>query len=172
MKQRTLFAFCVILGCSGFVTAQSRTVTNADLEKYRQERLKNERDYLENYKSLGLPAPEELERRREQSRLESIELSARLRTERLERERIDAERTASEWRSVSDSHYPAPPDDRYAPSFYTPPYFYSAGYFPRRGFRRPYVQPGYYAGGTFIPTGPSTRPRPMLIQVRGPRPRR
>src|SRR5688500_3292555 len=101
MKQRTLFAFCVILGCSGFVTGQSRTVTNADLEKYRQERLKNERDYLESYKSLGLPAPEELERRREQSRLENIELSARLRTERLERERIDAERAASEWRSAS-----------------------------------------------------------------------
>src|SRR5687768_6320243 len=165
MKQRTLFAFWVILGLTGFVTAQSRTVTNADLEKYRQERLKNERDYRENHKSLGLPSPEELERQREQSRLETTELAAILRAERLERERIDAERAADDRRSAPVSYYPPPLVYGQTQLFYPSHYSFSRGHFPR-GFRGPYVQPGYYAGGTFIPSGPSTRPRPMLVQVR------
>jgi hypothetical protein len=165
MKQRTFFAFWVILGCMGFAAGQSKTVTNADLEKYRQERLKNERDYLENYKALGLASPEELERRREQSRLETMELSARLRAERLERERNDAEQAAVERPTLPVRYYAPPRVYGQVGFFYGSYYPFSRGRFPR-GFQGPYVQPGYFAGGTFIPTGPSTRPRPMFVQVR------
>ncbi|MCD9186794.1 MAG: hypothetical protein LUM44_10195 [Pyrinomonadaceae bacterium] len=72
--------------------AQTRTVTNADLEKYRQARVKAEREYRENYKRLGMPSPEELERREAERKRETAELSARLRAEQYERAQIDAAR--------------------------------------------------------------------------------
>ncbi|MBX3266818.1 MAG: hypothetical protein KF831_08950 [Acidobacteria bacterium] len=70
--------------------AQTRTVTNADLEKFRSERLEAERQYRQNYERLGLPSPEELERRRTESAHERDELSARLRAERIQREQFAA----------------------------------------------------------------------------------
>jgi hypothetical protein len=70
--------------------AQTRTVTNTDLEKFRAERLEAERQYRQNYERLGLPSPEELERRRAESARERTELSARLRAERLQREQLAA----------------------------------------------------------------------------------
>src|SRR5687768_3991702 len=93
MKRRSLFIFCLILVSAGFALSQ-QTVTNAQLEKYRQQRLNAERDYRENYERLGLSSPEELDRRREESRAQTEELSAKLRAERLERERIQAQREA------------------------------------------------------------------------------
>ena len=90
MKKRLLFILCLILGLSGLVSAQTKTVTNADLEKFRQQRLKSEKDYQENYQRLGLPSPEELEERNKKNIKELIEFSEKLRAERLENERIEA----------------------------------------------------------------------------------
>ena len=86
MKKRLLF----ILGLS-FITAnsalaQTKTITNADLEKFRQKRLQAEREYNQNYEKLGFPSPEELKRQREQSRIEAEETIARQKEERLENE--------------------------------------------------------------------------------------
>lgn len=50
-----------------------KTVTNTDLEKYRRERLKSEAEYRANYKKLGMPSPEELERQRIESRAQAEE---------------------------------------------------------------------------------------------------
>lgn len=86
MKKFFLSAVCLILGLTGFVFGQIKTITNADLEKYRQKRLQAEREYLENYARLGLPSPAELEAQREQSARERTELSMRLEREQLERE--------------------------------------------------------------------------------------
>ncbi|MBK9768953.1 MAG: hypothetical protein IPP63_19145 [Chloracidobacterium sp.] len=69
--------------------AQNKTVTNADLEKYWQARLAADREYRENYERLGMPSPTELDRRREQSRIETERLSEKLRSAELERERLD-----------------------------------------------------------------------------------
>ena len=159
MKQRSLFAFCIILVLAVFAAAQSRTVTNADLEKYREARLNNEREYRENYERLGLPSPEEIDRRRVQSFKETEELSAKLRAERLESERIDAERQTNERLAASAYTY-----DRAAlePRYYQPSYFYTYGFPQRRRARTGYAQPGYFAGGQFWPTGPTTKPRPMF----------
>lgn len=71
MKKRILFVLSLILVTSIFSFAQTtpntkkarKTVTNADLEKFRQKRLQAEKDYRENYKRLGMPSPEELEQR-------------------------------------------------------------------------------------------------------------
>lgn len=166
MKQRSLFAFCIILLLAGFAAAQSRTVTNADLEKYREARLNNEREYRENYERLGLPSPEEIDRRREQSSRVTQELSSKLRAERLESERIDAQRQTNERLALSSYGFG---HTRVTHESYQLPYYYSYGIPTRRRSRSGYTQPGYFAGGQFWPTGPSTKPRPMFIRVRTPR---
>lgn len=87
-----IFSFTAVLSAS----AQSRTVTNDDLEKFRQKRLAAEKDLRENYEKMGFPSPAELEKQIEQSRVERGELSARLRAENVERERLDLERQIAE----------------------------------------------------------------------------
>jgi hypothetical protein len=149
---------------TGFAAAQTKAVTNADLETYRQNRLKAEREYRENYAKLGLPSPEELDKRREQSRIETEQLSAKLRAARLERERIEAEREANEalaaayYRSIQPAQDPQYQYDE-------PLYFWSNGRRFRMTRQRQYQQPGFFAGGQFWPTGPRTRPQP-LIRIR------
>lgn len=88
MKYLVFSSLFLISTLSAF--AQTRTVTNADLEKYRQARVKAEREYRENYKRLGMPSPEELERREAERKRETAELSARLRAEQYERAQFDA----------------------------------------------------------------------------------
>lgn len=165
MKQRSLSAFCIILFLSCFAGAQSKTVTNADLEKYREARLNNEREYRENYERLGLPSPEEIDRRREESFRATQELSSKLRAERLESERIDAQRQTNDRLALSSYGYG---HTRVIQESYQLPYFYSYGFPTRHRSHTGYTQPGYFAGGQFWPTGPSTKPRPMFVRVRTP----
>ncbi len=167
MKQRLLFIFCLIVGMSGYVVSQTRTVTNADLEIYRQERLNAEREYRENYARRGLSSPEELELRNEQSRKEAAELSAKLRAESLERQRFAAQ--TEEIGRAANGFYPQT-------QIYAQPYIYGSGYFLQYGrlYRFPtrrnsYQQPGFFAGGQFFPTGSRTRPRPLIARPRNPR---
>ncbi len=162
---RSLFVFCLIVGSSVAVFSQVKTVTNLDLETYKQDRLKAETELRENYAKLGFSSPEERERRNAESAKAAAELSAKLRAERLERERIEAEReasaamTAAYYRSIQPAQEP-PYDD--------PSYFLSNGLNYGRRFRVPrqrqYQQPGYFAGGLFVTTGPRTPPRPILIR--------
>lgn len=76
------------------VFAQTRSVTNADLEKYKQKRLKAEKDYIDNYERMGFPSPAELQKQIERNRVEREALAARLTAERLQREQAEAERAA------------------------------------------------------------------------------
>ncbi len=82
--------FVMILGVVLYSTAQTRTVTNFDLEKYRTQRIAAERDLRQNHEKLGFPSPEELEKQRTDDSNYRIELGARLRADRLERESIEA----------------------------------------------------------------------------------
>jgi hypothetical protein len=102
MKRNVLFFVVFLSVAAGSVIGQTRTVTNADLEKFRQERLRAEKDYRENYAKLGFPSPEELQRRSEQSSKETSELAAKFRAEERERQRLDAERNrqAAQYGSV------------------------------------------------------------------------
>jgi hypothetical protein len=86
MKKRLLFILCLSFIAAGSSFAQTRTVTNRDLEKFRQKRVAAEREYRENYEKLGFPSPAELERRREQSRDEAEDALLRQREDRLETE--------------------------------------------------------------------------------------
>ncbi len=139
MKKRLLFIICSIFIMVGFVSAQTakRTVTNTDLEKFRQKRLANERSYRENYERLGFPSPEELEARNEQDRKDLSELSARIERENYAREQIQRE---EQYRREQDIlrivQYNQGAD--YGNGFYSP--FYSGGFV---GYG---VSNGYYNG--------------------------
>ena len=162
MQKRPLFVVCLLLGAAAWASAQAKPVTNSDLEKYRLERLKAERDYRENYAKMGFSSPEELERRREQSRIESQELSASLRSARLEGERLEAEQRKSE--QLAAAYYRAAQVEREL-RYSGPNYFWSYGRRHRPSSRPPFFQSGHFAGGQFWPTGPRTRPQPMWVQL-------
>jgi hypothetical protein len=80
MKKLLILLFVSISGIS--VPAQSRTVTNADLEKFRAERQKAEDDYRKNYAQMGFPSPEELEKINAQKRLELEQAASRIRQQK------------------------------------------------------------------------------------------
>jgi hypothetical protein len=85
MIHRILLVVCVLAtAISAF--AQRKVITNASLEKYKQERLKREADYRANYKKLGLPSPEELAQREaeEQKRLNEYTENARVQRKQTE----------------------------------------------------------------------------------------
>ncbi|MBK9216807.1 MAG: hypothetical protein IPM59_14650 [Chloracidobacterium sp.] len=138
---------------------QTPTVTNIDLEKYRAQRIKAEADLRENYERLGFPSPEERARRDAESAKAVAELSTKLRAARLERERIEAARREQSVQNTPIQVVQVPALDQ--------GFYWMGGHWrvPRHG-RRVWVQPGYFAGGAFWPTGSRTRPRPMIVQVR------
>lgn len=164
MTQKLLFVLCFMTAMVAICSAQAQTVTNSDLEKYRQDRIKAENDLRVNYARLGFPSPEEMARRNAQSAKEAEELSARLQKEELTRERLEIERTAAE-RRAGQYYYVEPQQMQFLPSYYDAGYTY---YWwngrrirtPRSNF--PYQQQGYFAGGQFWPTGPRTSPQPLV----------
>lgn len=164
MTQKLFFIFCFITATAVICSAQSKTLTNVDLEKYRQDRIKAETDLRENYARLGFQSPEERARRAAQSAKEAEELSARLQKEELIRERLEIERAAAE-RRATQFYYRVPQQTQIQPQFYDNGYTYY--WWNGRRFRTPrvnlpYQQPGYFAGGQFWPTGPSTQPQPLI----------
>jgi hypothetical protein len=142
MNKRLLFILVFSFIAAVSVSAQTRTVTNDNLEKYRQKRVAAERDLRENYERLGFPSPEELEKQIEQSRVERSELAARLRAENLERQRLDLERQRAENEArirsyhVQNHNYSGHADDYFynypAGGFYSFPNFG----FPNNRFNR------------------------------------
>ena len=166
MKRISFFAFGFVLASAGIGAAQVKTVTNADLERYRDNREHGERQLRENYAKMGFPSPEELARRNEESNREMIDLATRMRADRLERERLEAQ-------------YRAQLNVSQRPTFivlgtngYEPGYFVQYGYGFGRGFRsgnrfrfnRPFTTTtnGYFAGGQFWSTGPRTPAAPIV----------
>ncbi len=84
MKQ--LFILALILAAANLAASQTKTVTNSDLEQFREKRFKAERDYRENYEKLGFPSPEGLERQNVESRRSLSELSRRIEAENAQNE--------------------------------------------------------------------------------------
>lgn len=161
MTKKLSIIFCLATLSAAVSVAQTKVVTNADLARYKTERLNAERDLRENYARLGFASPEEMAKREAASREEMFDLSARLRRERLEREarRAEAQRVAA---------------PLVVPVYQTPQTAETlvvGGYrYPRNNWRRPfpwrYQQPGYFAGGQFWPTGPRTPSAPIFAPKR------
>lgn len=167
MKKQIAVLLGLIFSISLVSIAQTKTVTNADLEKFRQERLKAEREYRENYERLGFPSPEELERQQEESRVRREELSARLRNERLQREAVQVQNEQNQaiqrqnqyLQNIANQNYSngntSYGNYGYFPYGYTN-YSGGYGYYGKYGARRPYRQPNYYnpnafPNGRFVP---------------------
>ena len=170
MKYRWFLFLCIfaILAISAF--AQTRTVTNFELEKYRTQRVQAETDLRENYAKLGFSSPVERAKRDEAQRKENQQLAERFERERLEQESADAAARQAAYGSQQTygpgSAYPVLGNDGYY-------YSYGNTYGNRNRFRGGFRQqgsPGYFAGGAFWPT-PSGGGQPIFI-VRPPvRPR-
>jgi len=76
-----------ILSLTAAVSAfgqETRTVTNNDLEKFRRQRIENERKLKERYAEMGFPSPEQIERQNRERREAMEEYSDELRQRRLE----------------------------------------------------------------------------------------
>jgi hypothetical protein len=130
MKKRILLFTILIFSTSALTLAQTKTVTNADLETFRNERLAAEKDLRENYAKLGFPSPEELEKQIEQSRIEREELAARLGDERIARQQyeIDLLRSQNYFLQSQNKIYTRSP----RAFFYgVSPFFYYNARFPR-----------------------------------------
>jgi hypothetical protein len=79
----------LVIGLSTMNATAQRTVTNADLEKYRQARIQADEDYRKNYERLGLPSPEELEKRTDEKLKRFSEFSRELRERRQQDEYLE-----------------------------------------------------------------------------------
>ncbi len=179
---RTFLLFCFVAAFVSSVAGQV-TVTNADLEQYRQERLRAQADLRANYARMGFPSPEEIARRNDESQKELVELADKLRAARLESERmdIDRDRLAVERERIqadresalimaqiyadqeassgySDGGFSTGSYGSFGGGFWNQVY---RGYRGFRGFGNR-GQEGYYVGGQFWPTGPRTAPRPII----------
>ena len=170
MMQRWMFVCVLIIGCVSVLSAQSRVVTNLDLEKYKAERLKAQQEYRDNYQRLGLPSPEELEQRRVKSMQETQELSAKLKAQRLEEERLEQLQIANAQLAAALVRQ----SQMTWPTYREPLLMLNNGWYGRYWGRRgnwghvyPIAQQGYAAGGQFWPTGPRTMPRPVVVAPRG-----
>ena len=131
MKQ--LFILIFILTAAFTAFAQTKKITNADLEKYKQERLKAEREYRENYARLGFPSPEELARRNEQSQRDLAAYSSRLRQERLAEEYNNSLQNQTNYTQTAPEYYPQNSRTNYFG--YYPQSLYNYGY--NNGYTRP-----------------------------------
>ncbi len=142
------------------LASAQRQVTNADLEKYRVEREKAEREYRETYAKRGFPSPEELARRRQQTELDNQELVLELRERAIALEQLQLQR-----RSFSNYYTVLPADNGAQNVEY--PYNWSFGRTYRLPGRTKYGEPGFFAGGQFWPTPVRTpQPKPAWIWPR------
>lgn len=170
MKKQFVVLLGLIFSVSGVALAQTKTVTNADLEKFRQKRLQAEREYRENYKKMGFPSPEELEQKRVRDQEELIEFSQRLEIRRLEREAAQAEaENQALWLQNQYLQSSGNNPVYYSGGYFTgySPYYY--GYFNRYGNRGNF-RSGYYSNS--YPTGffnLQFPPPPSPPRIRPPR---
>lgn len=136
MLKKTVLVLSFVLSFSAIAFAQAKTVTNADLEKFRQKRLQSEKNYRENYERLGFPSPEERERKRVADEQNLIDFSQQLEAQRLEREAIRAE--IENQSLLRQNHYAPSP---VYPNYNSGAYIYG-GYAPfYNGYYRNYRAP-------------------------------
>ncbi|MEZ5308152.1 MAG: hypothetical protein R2684_13480 [Pyrinomonadaceae bacterium] len=127
--------FVVLLVCAVPLFGQAKTVTNSDLEKFRQKRLAAERDLRENYREMGFRSPEEMERENEKAREQRrADVARKLETKR--------------WVEFQMSQQPVSNEEYYYQyNLSTPRYLYGVGYvFNQRQIRnggKRAVQPGF-----------------------------
>ena len=166
MKLRWYLFLCIFaLATSSAFSQGARTITNADLQKFREQRVQAQRDLRDNYEQLGFSSPEERARRDQEWRMESMQLSERFERERAQREAAQsaADLAEAQMRYLQSTPTNPPQNQQYTQY---PPYdygwdgVYNGGngyYYPRPRYyprsRFPYFQDGHASGGVFWPSG-------------------
>lgn len=83
------FAIVILSLTSAFSAfAQTKTVTNADLEKFRAQRVESEKNLRAEYARKGFGSPEQIERQNRERRAEMEQYSDELRAQRLQSENV------------------------------------------------------------------------------------
>src|SRR5262245_43412608 len=163
--------------------AQTKTVTNASLEKFRAERVQGDRDLRENYERLGFSSPEERDRRLEAWNRENQQLVDKWEQQLRDQQNASAlaDQSAAIDRLGQSMQQNATP--RYDPNYnstqtwgyggyndgfgyYGIPYPYPnrPGYYPNRNRYNPYGYPPIYppsgsvSGGMYWPAPTPARP--------------
>jgi len=182
MKLKGLFVFCLISGLVGVCAAQTRTITNDDLEQYRQQRIRADRDLKENYVKLGFSSPEEREKREADSQRKLTELADRLKMRRIEQERIDADRANAESAAAAQAvaAYTRSMQNQQQQPNYDQGYYMNYGYGPFGGIGGGYwgnwgnsktrnlpwwygTDQGYVSGGQYWPQGGRSLPQTVIV---------
>jgi hypothetical protein len=160
MSKITVFLFVLgALSVSGL--AQTRSITNFDLEKYKTQRVAAEKDLRDNYEKLGFSSPEERAKRDEERKKENAELAARFERERLEQEAADAQaRQAAASYATQPQYYNSDPN--YSVVYGQGGYYYSPRFRDRVRPGTRYQQPLGYVGGGMLWPAPTTTRQPIL----------
>ena len=166
--RRSIFVLCLLTLYSGFAFGQAKTVTNADLEKYRQKREAGERNLKAYYAKKGL-TPADVAKQEAADAAAREALSARLRTERLEREWLEKERMEREQAHPSVNVYVPQQEQNNNGNLgyqtqYNPYYPYYPNYYPN------YYPYGIPRNRRYEPTGPRWRATPMGVIIESPAP--
>ena len=145
MKSKIWLSLSLILVLSGIALAQTarKTITNFDLEKYKEQREKSEAEYRAKHKELGMPSPEELEKRQQEAK--------RLNEERIRQNAFERQQNQNYWQiranDLRNEIFSVNAQINYLNSqlsntpnqnsvFMTPQQFYSVGVVSGRGYRR------------------------------------
>jgi len=139
----TGFCTALVLVFAATAFSQTKSVTNADLEKFRVKRLAAEKELRENYEQLGFPSPEELAKQEEESRRARAAIVQDLRRREVEEARREYE-AAQQALPVTVFPYPNPSFVDYGGRL-APSYLYYRSYYPY-GVRR---YPGNYRYGNY-----------------------
>ena len=81
MKKFAIVILSLTFSVSAF--AQTKTVTNEDLEKFRQQRVESEKQLKERYAGLGFPSPAQIEKQNAERRAAMEQFSDELRQKRV-----------------------------------------------------------------------------------------
>lgn len=163
-----IIGFILTTAVVGF--GQAKTITNFELEKFQQQRLTAEREYRENYKRLGFPSPEELDKQRDEDMKARVALADQLRQARLEKERIELERQGlalDATRRESDTEVYE--SDGYYGGYITGVGSFNSGRRYSRNRGRGFYRGGGYRVTPFQVIPVPRQPRPQRMIVRGGR---
>ena len=143
MRSRSFFVLVSILAFAGFGAAQ-RQVTNADLETYRDQRIRAQAELRQDYARLGFPSPAELQRREQERNRHIDQLASTLRQQALEETRSYREYESAFASRPQQVIVQQPEEDPYhAGDMIDPGYGYPGYGYPSYGYPGVYGYPGY-----------------------------
>ena len=167
--------FCVLFSLAMAVSAQTsrRTVTNFDLEKYRDQRIAAEREYRDTYAQRGMLSPDEIKAASDARIQQTLDLAERMRADQLEQQRIALEAQAQQIQIEELRAQQAAPQSGYYPydnSIWGYGVFsdFGGGRFRGRNYRVRTGRDYYVGGGNVWPAPLGSQPqrlRPLFRTI-------